>query len=75
MADVFSRNAPPRDPMELMVDDRDQSLERGFVALSPFEEQSGDFRFGFRNPDILCCSPLRRTSRVTRPRMRRLLTP
>jgi hypothetical protein len=55
--------------MELLIDERDQSLEGGFVALSPFDQQSGDFRFGFRNPDILCSSPLRHTSRVERARV------
>src|SRR5262245_9496043 len=64
MSDVFSSHAAARDPMELLIDERDQSLEGGFVALSPFDQQSGNFRFGFRSPDILCSSPLRTTSRV-----------
>jgi hypothetical protein len=38
--------------MELPIE-RDQSLTGTFVALSPFEQQSGDLGFGFDNPVIL----------------------
>ena len=41
MADALSSHAAPRDPVELLMNERNQSLEGGFVAVAPFEEQLG----------------------------------
>jgi hypothetical protein len=38
---------------ELVVDERDQLLEGTLVALSPFEQSSGDLRVVVSNPAIL----------------------
>ena len=43
----------PRDTMEFVVDERSQLLERLFVALPPFQQQSGNFRGTVRNTAIL----------------------
>jgi hypothetical protein len=53
MTDALSRHAASRDPMELLMDERDQSVQRALVALSPLEQQSGDLRVVFGNPAIL----------------------
>ena len=42
MARALTRHAALRDPMELVMDERDQSLERTMVALAPLEQQSCD---------------------------------
>jgi hypothetical protein len=47
-----------RDPVEFLMHERDQSLEGALVALPPFEQQPGDLRLMFNNPDILCPSRL-----------------
>jgi len=39
--------------MKFVMDERQQSIEGPFVAVSPFEEQSGDRRVGISNPAIL----------------------
>jgi hypothetical protein len=39
--------------MELLVDEREHLLEGVLVALSPSEQQSGDFRVVVSNPGIL----------------------
>jgi hypothetical protein len=51
---VFPGYAASRDPVKLLVNERDQSLEGLLVASSPLEEQAGDFRRLFRNCAILC---------------------
>jgi hypothetical protein len=38
MAHAFSGHAAARNPLELVMDERDQSLERALVALSPPEQ-------------------------------------
>jgi len=50
---ALARHAASRETMELVVDERNQLLEGALVALSPFEEQSGDLRVGVGNPRIL----------------------
>jgi len=50
---ALARHAASRETMELVVDERDQLLEGALVALSPFEEQSGDLRVVVGNPRIL----------------------
>jgi hypothetical protein len=40
--------------MELLMDERDQSLEGLAVAPPPLEQQPGDFRRLLCNPAILC---------------------
>jgi len=50
---AFSCHAAPGDPVELLMDERYQSLEGALVAPSPFEQQSGDLRGVFRNATIL----------------------
>ena len=55
---TLSRHAAPRDLVELPVDERNQSLEGGLVALSPFQKQSGDLRGVVSNSAIL--GPFRR---------------
>ena len=37
---ALSRHAASRDPVELLMDERDQSLEGVLVALPPLEQQS-----------------------------------
>src|SRR5436190_22780541 len=54
---AFSRHTASRDPVQLLVDERDQSLEGALVALSPLEEQPGDLRVVIRNSAILGPSP------------------
>src|SRR5205814_612227 len=56
----------PRDAMELVVDQRDQSIERALVPLAPFEEQSGDF--GLRGRQGLILGPFALSSIELLPR-------
>jgi hypothetical protein len=53
MAHALSRHAALRDPMELVMDKRDQSLEGTLVALAPFEQQCGDVGGVSRSVTIL----------------------
>ena len=41
---ALSGHAASREPVELLMDERDQSFEGGLIALCPFEEQRGDVR-------------------------------
>ena len=50
---ALARHAASRDPVELLMDERDQLLEGALVALSPSEQQSGDLRVVVGNPGIL----------------------
>jgi hypothetical protein len=50
---ALSRHATPSDPVQLVMDERDQSVECGLVTLSPLEQERGDVRVLFRNPAIL----------------------
>jgi hypothetical protein len=54
VADALAGHAAPRDPVQLMVDERNQSLESDLVALAPFEQQPGDIRIVFGDAAILC---------------------
>ena len=65
MTHALSRHAASRDPVEFLMDERDQSLEGALVALSPFEEQPGDVRVGIRNPGIL--GPFARLTSFVQP--------
>ena len=40
--DALSRHTASRDPVELLIDERNQPLEGVLVAVSPPEEQPGD---------------------------------
>ena len=40
MADSLARHAAPGNPVELAMDERNQPLDRGRIALSPFQEQA-----------------------------------
>jgi hypothetical protein len=53
MPHAFAGHATPRDLMELVMDERNQLLEGGFVALSPCEEQFGDLGGMLGNAAIL----------------------
>jgi hypothetical protein len=53
MTHALSRHAASRDPVELVMDERNQVREGSLVALSPFEEQPGDLRVVISNPAIL----------------------
>ena len=44
---------PPRDLMELSMDERNQPIEGRLVALPPFEKEPGDLRGMVRNATIL----------------------
>ena len=45
---ALTRHAALRDPVELLIDERNQPLEGSLVALAPLLQQSGDFRIGLR---------------------------
>ena len=45
---ALSRHAALRDPVELLMDERNQSLESSLVALAPLQQQSGDLRIRLR---------------------------
>jgi hypothetical protein len=53
MSHALSGHAATRDPVELLVDERNQSLEGARIALAPFEQQCGDSGGVFRNATIL----------------------
>jgi hypothetical protein len=55
---ALSRHAALRDPVELLMDERDQSLEGTLVAVSPLDQESGDLRVVMSNPRILGPFPL-----------------
>ena len=46
---ALARHAAPRDPVELLVDERNQPLEGTLVAPPPFEKEPGDPRGVHRN--------------------------
>ena len=46
---ALSRHATPRNPVQFLVDERNQSLEGARVAPSPFAEERGHFRGVQRN--------------------------
>lgn len=50
---TLSCHTAPRDPVELPMDERNQSLEGTLVALPPFEKQPGDLRGVVGNAAIL----------------------
>jgi len=50
---VLSRHLATSDPMQLVVDDRDQPVECRVIALSPCDEESRDVRRGCRDAGIL----------------------
>ena len=45
--DPLSRDTPASNPKQLVVDDRDQAVERRVIALSPCNEESRDVGRGF----------------------------
>ena len=51
--EVLSRHLATSDPMQLVVDDRDQPVECRVIALSPCDEESRDVRRGSRDGGIL----------------------
>ena len=53
MADSLARHAAPGNPVELAMDERNQPLDRGRIALSPFQEQASDLGRALRNIAIL----------------------
>ena len=53
MSRAFVRHEAPRNPVELLMNERNQSLEGVGVALAPFEKQSGDVRLTLRDTAIL----------------------
>ena len=55
---ALARHAGSRDSMELLVNERNQSLEGVGVALAPFEKQSGDV--GLTLGDTAILGPFRR---------------
>jgi hypothetical protein len=50
---ALARHAASSDPVELLMDERDQPVECALVALAPLEQQSGGSRVVFSNPAIL----------------------
>ena len=50
---ALSRHAALRDPMELLMDQRDQSLEGTLVAVSPLDQKSSGLRVVMSNLGIL----------------------
>ena len=52
--DALARHAASRDPVELVMDERNQALEGALVALPPFEQEPGDLCVVLNNLDILC---------------------
>ena len=50
---VLSRHLATSDPMQLVVDDRDQPVECRVIALSPCDEEFRDIRRGCRDGGIL----------------------
>ena len=46
---ALSGHAAPRDLVEFLMDERDQSLAGGLVALPPLEKERGDIRGAFSN--------------------------
>jgi hypothetical protein len=55
VSDALPRHAAPRDSVELLMDERNQSLESALVALTPLEEQPGNLRRVFSDSAILGC--------------------
>jgi hypothetical protein len=53
MAGTLSCHAPSRDLVKLPLYERNQSVEGGWVALAPFQKQSGGLRGVVRNVAIL----------------------
>jgi hypothetical protein len=53
VARALSSHASSRDPVQLVVNERNQLVERALVALSPSKQQAGDLRGVVANPDIL----------------------
>jgi hypothetical protein len=53
MPDALASHAASRDPVELLMDEWDQSRERALVSLPPLEQQCGDVRVVRSNPEIL----------------------
>jgi hypothetical protein len=53
VADPLSRDAASGDSVEFLMDERNQPSERGFVALSPLEQQSGNLGGVISNAAIL----------------------
>ena len=51
--EVLSRHLATSNPMQLVVDDRDQPVECRVIALSPCNEESRDVRRGCRDGGIL----------------------
>jgi hypothetical protein len=58
MPSTLSCHAPSRDLVKLPLHERNQSVEGGFVALTPLQEQSRGRRGVIGNIVILCPFPL-----------------
>jgi hypothetical protein len=69
MASTLSGHAASRNLMKLPLDERNQAVKGGLVALTPFEKQSGGLRKVIRNVAILrlflSCTVLLVRSRFT----------
>ena len=73
MLSTLSSHAPPRDLVKLALDERNQPAEGGFVALTPFQKQSGGVRGVVRNVAILSAfRPVHRFAAHSRSTGRRL---
>ena len=68
---AFVGHVAPRDLVELLVDERNQSLQGVGVALAPFEKQRGDVRLTRRDAAIL--GPFRRFNFLAAVRASRTL--
>ena len=65
---ALSGHAAARDLVELLVDERDQSLAGVVVSLPPFEKERGDVRGVRGNPDILGTTITWSTNQTPTPR-------
>jgi len=53
VSDTLAGHTASRDAVKLVMDEWNQLLEGSLVALSPFEQQTGDLRVVVRNACIL----------------------
>ena len=53
MAAALARHAAPGNAVELPMDERNQPLDHGRIALSPFQEQASDLGGALRNTAII----------------------
>jgi hypothetical protein len=59
---MLSRHTAASDPVQVAVDDRDQPVERGLIALSPCDEESRDIGWRCCDARILLLAAHRTTT-------------